>query len=358
MFLSLSRIPGWGSFLLLLLCVAQLQAHAQSLRSPWEQVPINASAPAFPCPPAIALPQSLVFNGYYTDEHHSIVDPQAKAAYRAASKANELFIKQVAHAADAYQTSRSKAAAQCAVTLLDEAAHQHAFTTAQLGKTGARDGFYVQAFYLDGLSMAYLKVLKSPFVSNQQRTDIQSWLVQMAESVRDFYNSMTRQNAGDSRNNLIYWAGLGVAATGVAADRSDLFDWGIAQYRLGVGQIGTDGTLPLEMDRASMALHYHLFASAPLVLLAELAKPNGIDLYEANNGAIHRLVKVTVRELGNPSFFQQRTGVAQVMPEELDGEIIGWAIPYQRRFPDPVLASLLAKTKSTSYWMMGGNPPN
>jgi poly(beta-D-mannuronate) lyase len=342
---------------LLLLCGSQLYARAEALRSPWGAVTINSSAPIRACDPAPKLPRSLAFNGYYADEHHSVIDPQAKAAYEAASKANELFVKRVGRSADGYQADHSESAAQCALSLLYQAAEEKAFTIAQLGKGGARDGFYVQAFYLDGLSLAYLKVSNSPFVRSQQRSAIQAWLIQIADSVREFFDDMARQNAGDGHNNLTYWGALAVSATGIATDRHDLFGWGIGKYRLGIRQILDDGTLPLEMDRAAMALHYHLFAVAPLVLLAELGEVNGLDLYSEDDGALHRLVQRTASGLKDPVYFQQKTGFAQEIPKELDGSVVGWVVPFEARFPSPTIASLLAAASSTSNWQMGGLTP-
>ena len=57
------------------------------------------------------------------------------------------------------------------------------------------------------------------------------------------------------------------------------FDWAMAAYDNGVNQIRPDGTLPLEMARGRRAFHYHLYALAPLVLLAEFGEANQLDLY-------------------------------------------------------------------------------
>jgi poly(beta-D-mannuronate) lyase len=46
----------------------------------------------------------------------------------------------------------------------------------------------------------------------------------------------------------------------------------MASYDNGVLQIRPDGTLPQEMARGSRAPRYHLYALAPLVLLAEFGK--------------------------------------------------------------------------------------
>jgi poly(beta-D-mannuronate) lyase len=319
---------------------------------------VDVTAPAVACAPAPSLPEVLVFNGYYVDAHHSVIDSPAKAAYEASSRANEVFVTRIGRAADGYQAQHSESAADCAFTLLQQAAQDGAFSVAHLGKNGARDGFYVQGFYLDGLALAYLKVRPSSAGSSQQRAEIQAWLLQIALSVEQFYDDMARENAGDGHNNLTYWGALGVSATGIATERSDLFDWGTGVYRQALRQIAKDGTLPLELDRASMALHYHLFAVAPLVMIAELGERNGLHLYDEDNGALHRLVKRTIGGLVDPAYFAEKTHIAQEMPSELDGSVLGWSVPYEDRYPDPVLASLLAKASSTSNWQLGGRPPN
>ena len=334
-----------------------LTAPAETLRSPWGVVPVDAKAPTVACAPAAPLPKILVFNGYYIDANHSVIDPRAKAAYETASRANEMFVRRVGQVADGYQAQHFESAADCAFSLLQQAAQEEAFSVAHLGVKGARDGFYVQGFYLDGLALAYLKVRSSSAGSSQQRAAIQAWLLQIALSVENFYDDMARENAGDGHNNLTYWGALGVSATGIATGRRDLFDWGIGVYRQATKQIAGDGTLPLEMDRAAKALHYHLFAVAPLVMIAELGERNGLHLYKEDDGALQRLVKRTTDGLVNPAYFAEKTHIAQEMPSELDGSAIGWAVPYEARYPDPVVASLLAKASSTADWQLGGYPP-
>jgi len=100
-------------------------------------VTTNSSAPISACAPAPGLPRLLAFNGWYVDVHHSVIDPKAKAAYEAASKANELFVKRVGRSTDGYEADHSERAAQCPLSLLYQAAEDKAFTIAQLGKAGS-----------------------------------------------------------------------------------------------------------------------------------------------------------------------------------------------------------------------------
>ncbi len=269
----------------------------------------------------------------------------------------ESFARDVVRAADAYRTKGNEAAAACAGTLLATAAGQRAFTEPELGPHGDRQGYYVQTWLLAGLALAYLKVEGSTADTPEQHAAIADWLSKLAERVRKMHNELSARKTGDSANNHHYWAGLAAAAGGIPANRRDLFDWGLNAGRVGLKQVMPDGTLPREMARASMASHYHLFAVAPLVLLAELGEANGVDLYAEDGGALERLAHRALLGLVNPSFYVERTGVAQAPQDPEGASTVGWVPPFQRRYPDPLVADLLAKAHNLSYWMYGGIAP-
>jgi uncharacterized protein (DUF433 family) len=111
------------------------------------------------------------------------------------------------------------------------------------------------------------------------------------------------------------------------------------------------------MNRAGMALHYHLYALGPLVILAELFEANGRDVYADRDGAIHRLAAFCASALQDPASVERLTGFKQVVSNPLSGTDIGWAIPYARRFPNPALQALLAKAAGTRSSQWGGEPP-
>jgi poly(beta-D-mannuronate) lyase len=158
-------------------------------------------------------------------------------------------------------------------------------------------------------------------------------------------------------NNHLYWAGFAISAAAIASDDYRLFEWGMDAYRHGARDIRDDGTLPMEMDRGQMALHYHLYALAPLVLLAEFGEANGLDLYAERDYAIRRLVARSISGLQDPAFFERRTGVPQVTTPQIEAWEIGWAQPWLRRFPDPVISELLSKASRLNYTTWGGLPP-
>ena len=119
-----------------------------------------------------------------------------------------------------------------------------------------------------------------------------------------------------------------------------------------------DGSLPQEMRRGQRALHYHLYALAPLVYLAEFGEENGLQSYAECDYAIKRLATLCVQGLDDNSFFVKATGIAQDTPNGPPAaEQISWAKIYLARFPNPQLARLLEQAKSLTYMYLGGLPP-
>jgi poly(beta-D-mannuronate) lyase len=112
------------------------------------------------------------------------------------------------------------------------------------------------------------------------------------------------------------------------------------------------------MKRGQRALHYHLFAAAPLVYLAEFGEDNGLHLYAEDNYALKRLAKVSTQGIMDNSFYVKATGIAQDTPHgSPTAEQISWAKIYVARFPDPVISKLVAQAPSLSYMYLGGLPP-
>jgi poly(beta-D-mannuronate) lyase len=113
------------------------------------------------------------------------------------------------------------------------------------------------------------------------------------------------------------------------------------------------------MKRGRRALHYHLFALAPLVYLAELGEVNGQHLYAERNYALKKLAALSAEGMMNNHFFEQAAGVSQDTPNgPPTAEQISWASIYVSRFPDQQISNLLAEAPSLSYMYLGGLPPD
>jgi poly(beta-D-mannuronate) lyase len=329
-------------------------ASGAALRSPWDDHPVAFTNASYSCPAAPQLPHDFATNSYYIDNHYSIPDPVLKKKYEDSVAGVENFSRAVVKAADAFHTTGSRAAAACVASLLERAADRKTLTGVMAGNQAS----YVQGWNLGAWAVGFLKVRGSDAVTEQQQKHMADWLKKLAAENREYYeHKREHRGPSDAHNNHLYWAGFAIAAAAIADNDHSLFHWAMDAYREGAGDIGADGTLPMEMNRGQMALHYHLYALAPLVMLAEFGEANGLDLYAEHDFAIKKLIARCVAGLEDPSFFQQRTGVAQVTEPEIDAWQISWAQPYTRRFPDAQISRLLAKAPRLNYTMLGGLPP-
>lgn len=328
----------------------------QRLRSPWDGKTVVPTNTLYACGSLPAIAPDLTTDGFYKldDPTHSIIDPVRQAAYTASSGPVKRVGLAIVAAADAYRKTGSRDAAACATQEILTLARAGALA----GKMSSNQAYYVQGWVAGAIAIAYLKVRDAHLVTSEQSNAIAGWLLKIGDQTRAYYDAGSKKSHGDATNNHLYWAGVELAAIGVVADNRADFYWAVTAYDTGVHQIEPDGTLPREMARGQRALHYHLYALAPLVLIAEFGEANGEDLYSHANGAIHRLVAKSVAGLADPEPFRKAGGAVQEMPKHVSGDQIGWAPPYARRFaPQPALDRLIQNAPSLSVYYLGGLPP-
>lgn len=302
---------------------------AGGLRSPWDQLtrPPNRQS-TWECPALAPPPPLISFAGYYTDSRHSVVDPSAKRLYEATSAPIENYTRAVVKAADAFRKNDNAQARACALQLLEMEADAESLTEPRLSADGSRQAFYVQTWMTAGSALAYLKVRSA--ASPGERAKIRQWLGKLGNAVVGFQERLAAVHSEDSRNNIHAWAALAATAAGLGSRSPDLFRWGIQAGREELGQVDGDGYLPLELKRGRRALHYHIFTAAPLVVLAELARSNGIDLYDQSHGALRRLAQRVLLGIEDPAVFEKRTGEVQEPPDFKSGVTTSWVAPLER----------------------------
>jgi poly(beta-D-mannuronate) lyase len=336
-----------------LFTLAQICSAQSALRSPWDATPVKLTEAPYQCPAPIHLSPNLTTSGFYSDAHASIIDPAKWAAYQKSSGPVKHLGNVTVAAADAYQSTGSREAAECVLNLEKTAALDQALT----GKMSSSQAYYVQGWVVGAMAIALLKVRPSGLVDAADTKLITDWMKNVTQQTIAFYQQRDSATGGNGNNHL-YWAGVQVGAVAIAADDRKLFDWMVAAFRNGVRQITPEGTLPLEMRRGRRALHYALYACAPLVYLAEFGEDNGIDLYAEDRYALKRLVNRSIAGLEGSGYFDKATGIKQDLPNgPPTAEAIGWAKVYVHRFPDPAIEKLLSEAHSLSYMYLGGLPP-
>lgn len=325
---------------------------AKPLQSPWDSTPVKLTNAPYACPAVHHLSPNLTTSGFYSDSKGSIIDPAKWKAYAASSGPYKQLGQQIVDAADDYRTTGSRAAVECAIQHMTAAAKDGVFT----GKMSSGQAYYVQGWVIGAIAIAYLKIRDSGLIGPTQAGEILPWIEKVVPQTIHFYERQEQKGRGE--NNHLYWAGVEVSAAGIAANNRKLFNWGVEAYHVGVAQIEPDGVLPREMRRGRRALHYHLYALAPLVYLAEFGQDNGLNLYAERDYAIKKLAKLSADGLVNNSFFVKATGIPQDLPDGPPAaEQISWARIYNTRFPSPVISKLLSEAKSLSYMYLGGLPP-
>jgi len=121
-------------------------------------------------------------------------------------------------------------------------------------KMSSNQAYYVQDWVVGAIAIAYLKIRDAGLATPPQTEIIAHWMQCVGEQTKQYYEAHKKAAHGDSRNNHLYWAGVELAAIGVAAnDRKD-FDWAMATYDNGVDQIQPDG-MHGTWDRVRIAVH-------------------------------------------------------------------------------------------------------
>ncbi|MFJ1469887.1 alginate lyase family protein [Massilia orientalis] len=270
-------------------------------------IAVLAARPAGACeapPPAVV---DIDANSYYSDSHHSIVDPVRKARNEAAVKPVNDYLDAVAHAAVAWQRTHRDADARCALTWLASWADRKAM----LGTMTTEQSYYTRKWTLGGLALGYARV--KPAATLDERRRIEAWLLALADA------TMRHSDAHKGvRNNHYYWEGLAVTATGAVTGDARCLAWGRKVFDDAMAQIRPDGVLPYELERAGRALHYHLYAAAPLVLMA--------SIFDVQSPQLDKLIAFSVGGVADPSAIAKMTGVEQAW----SGGVPGWIAIYLR----------------------------
>lgn len=230
--------------------------------------PLPDPVPTARMPPIV----DLLGVSYYVDASHSVVDPALKRRNEAAFRRLHSYVSRVVSLADGWARSRPAKPAYAVrlVNLLAGWAEEDAL----LGAVN-QQGAYERVWTLSALSLAYLRVRDAPELDRAQQAEVELWLGRVARAVRDHFKD---EGPVSRVNNHACWAAVAVVAAATAARDKDLFGWGVSTAETALGQVRGDGFLPLELQRKALALHYHLFALAPLVMFSKLAAANGVRL--------------------------------------------------------------------------------
>lgn len=191
---------------------------------------------------------------------------------------------------------------------------------------------------------------KDSDLAGDVRERVIAWLESLIHSrPRPSSASITR------RNNHHYLRGSVDAAWGALTGDAASFAAGLAAYRDAIGDLRPDGSLPLETARGPRALWYQRHALASLVVIAEIANNQGIDLYgySVDGHDLHDAVRFLLDAIDDPALVQPYAGTDTQDLSFLERRghhrnYMAWAEIYAARFPErPESARLLSLVRET-----------
>jgi poly(beta-D-mannuronate) lyase len=324
------RQAHWGAIsVAFILAVSSVPVTAAQLRPPQgyyaPAVDKKGDAPSCPTTPKpytgdLLIPSKYEGSGKARDQLNAESNKRYKEMSGDINELEKGVNKQVA----AYLRQGRAGHVDCTLSWLGDWAKAQAL----LSTTYTHTGKSMRKWALGSISSAYLRLKFSrsqPLKGREAQTrPIEAWIGKVAEQVvRDW-----RDQPLDRLNNHQYWAAWSVMAASVVVDRRDLFDWSVAQFRIGASQVDADGYLPNELGRETRALAYHNYAMGPLMMIASFAQANGVDLREENNGAMRRLAARVEEGIKDPGLFERKTGYKQALEDLNEDGKFAWLEPY------------------------------
>lgn len=309
------------------------------------------------CPAATPPVVTLGFGSRYAADSktRSDFDAESDAAVTAALKPIDDFIADLARQtdvllADMPDQSTKAAIANCVIDRIHDWAAAAALS--DLKSLGAN---LSAPSRIGGIAFAYAAV-RDRVPPDARTALIDAWLATRARQTMLFFTLAAPTRA--AQNNLRAWAGLAVTRIGLTLDDPTLIDWGSASAQLVACTAAPDGSLPNEMWRGRLALHYQTHATGPLVLTAALLQDTHPNLFAACDNAIPRIVGFTLAGLADPAIVKAITGKTQSVggpakpPRDFE---LAWAPAYLRFNPDPALETLVAPIEKLGNSKLGGD---
>jgi poly(beta-D-mannuronate) lyase len=278
---------------------------------------------------------------FYSDKAGSKVDKLLLEENKQLTRPLTDFTAALQSGNEAWLTSSDEHAGHCAFALLQSWADNGAL----LGRFNEQ-GNASRRFNLVGIAVAALSLRHLTATGSKAFFPIGRWLGAVA--------AQCRLDAPRLQNNQLNWLAAGSMACAISDNDPTAFNSALALARAGIRQIAPDGSLPFELKRASRALLYHSFALGPLLLAAELASANGVDLYNEHDGALFRLYTFVASNIENQRQIAGLAGGGQVWTGATDNTL-PWLELANLRFQDAWLLKNLEKLRPIRYAYLGGN---
>jgi len=305
----------------------------------WKNSCVNSEQPA---PPA----GRMIIPHHYLSGSYGPINPEE-------AKVTAVYLKfeqAVSNGAGRYVADGDPAEAVCVANLLGQWAAAN--TLLDYSYKESSQAWYQVEWTLSSVSLAWSVVQTDPAIPAAQRAAILKWMHKVTEYM---FDQDPHPDDTAHENNHAYWRALCATSVGILTSDDKLYRRGLAQYVRAIGQMNADGSLPLEMARHENALHYQSFALTPLVMIAELATRQGLDLYSlrVNGHTIGNAVDFLVRASADLNLVKQYASEPQTFSLFSDKKPPAWTEFWAARHPGKPWSDIITKPLVDST--IGGN---
>jgi poly(beta-D-mannuronate) lyase len=282
----------------------------------------------------------MIIPNHYLSGSNGPTNPAEEAVTRVYTE----FESRITAGMNQYLATGSHSESGCALAQLDAWAQAHALL--DYDRQESPQAWYQVEWTLSAAGITDSVLVKDETLDPVAQKRVTAWLQTAC------HRDISFENSTDSNNNHHYWRALAATAIGVTAGDDTLFRFGIHAYQEAIGEIDARGAFPKEMARHENAIIYQGFALEPLVVIAQFAARQGINLYayQAHGRTLRDAIVFFGRAVDDPKLVEPYTTDAQVTGFH-SGDFAALAF-YTMRFgttglPPSIVTALKGLTTST-----------
>ena len=283
------------------------------------------------------------------DPSSSEIDIEAEADAKEALSVLDAFITDLTTRTDAAVAAGDVNSAACVMAALARWAEADALSVLATQTVELTIGSRIAALALVAAQVA-------PAGDGVQTAQVSAWLERL------MYEQMTFWETGPdgaASGNLRAWAALAGVSVSLMTNDPVLRGWSAWSLGYVACTANPDGSLPQEMRRKHLALHYQLHAVTPMAVAAALLEQQGVSVMGRCGRALDRIVAFTLRDLASGG--QESAAIAGV-PQTLDGGYdmvkdfqLAWAEAWLSLRALPELEEIIAPRRPLKYTKLGGD---
>jgi poly(beta-D-mannuronate) lyase len=284
--------------------VVDVAARQIALRSTSDPLLLSAIKGLHSC---LALPLVSAPTGRMDIPHHYLSGSNGPTnpAEAAATRTYAMFEDRITSGMNQYLATGSHQESACALAQLDAWAQGHALL--DYDREESSQAWFQVEWTLSSAGITESVLVNDPTLDAAQQKRVIAWLDAVA------HKDISFEKPNDSGNNHHYWRGLAATSVGVAASDDKLFKFGVRTYKEAISDIDHNGAFPKEIARHENAIHYQGFALEPLIVIAQFAARQGIDLYgyQDDKRSIRDAIVFFGRAVDDPSLVKPYTNDPQ-----------------------------------------------